>query len=140
MKTVFLFTLTAILISCSTNQVSERGELLTSIHWTIEPSSPANAEKPNQKVTYRFFNDGTYTLRTEEVGVNGKWSWASEDEIYLEETAIVINGQANKFDASIKHYIRVIEISDKIFRTVERHEGDSWDSGFAKEINYIPEV
>src|SRR6187551_810954 len=105
MKTIFLFTLTTILISCSTNQVSERNDLLTSIQWKVESSSVPNEGKPVLKETYQFFKDGTFTLRTEVVGVNGKWSWANKDEICLEETEIVINGQANKLDASNKHYI-----------------------------------
>ena len=139
MKTISLFTLTAILISCSTNQVSEREELLTSIHWMVESSSVPNEGKPVRKEACQFFSDGTYTFRTDVVGVNGKWSWASKDEIYLEETEIVIDGQANKLDPSSNYYLRVIEISDKVFRTIERHEGNSWDSGFAKEIKYVPE-
>jgi hypothetical protein len=138
MKTVFLLSLTAIMISCSTNPVSEKDELLISIQWTVE--SPLNKEMSDKKETYQFFKDGTYALYAHDTRINGKWSWTSSNEIYLEEQEIVVSGKAYKFDSSNNRYLRVIELSDKTFRTIERHEGDSWDSGFAKEIKYIPEV
>ena len=139
MKAVFLFTLTSIIISCSTNPVSERDELLTSIRWTVEPESLLN-ETSDAKDVCRFSKDGTYTLDVHDTRILGNWSWTSNNEIYLEEKEIVISGKAYRFDSSSNYYIRVIEISDKVFRTIQRPEGDSWDSGFAKEIKYIPEV
>ncbi len=139
MKTVFLLTLTAMMISCSINSVSEQDELLTSIHWTVETQSISNREALDKKETYQFFKDGTYVLQAHDTRINGMWSWTSSNEIYLEEQEIVISGKAYKFDSSNNRYIRVVEISDKVFRALERHEGDSWDSGFAKEIKYVPE-
>ncbi|MEO7988197.1 MAG: hypothetical protein ABI663_01570 [Chryseolinea sp.] len=135
MKTVFLPILMAIMTSCSTNPVSERDELLTSIRWTVDSQSK---ETLDMKEACRFSKDGTFTLEAHDTRVIGKWSWISSNEIYLEEQEIVISGKAYKFDSAINYYIRVIEISDKVFRTIERHEGNSWDSGFAKEIKYIP--
>lgn len=141
MKVILLFTLTSILISCATAPVSKQDQLLTSIHWTVEPRSISNSGQTSsdEKEVYQFFNDGSYVLFAHDTRINGKWSWTNSNEMYIEEHEIIINGKAYNYDSSNNRYLRVVEISDKVFRTIERHEGDSWDSGFVKKVNYIPE-
>ncbi|MDH5476291.1 MAG: hypothetical protein OEX22_11410 [Cyclobacteriaceae bacterium] len=141
MKRVLLIIVVALALvfSCNVDSNEEREELLSSITWTIMQESMSNSETPNRKATYNFRNDGTYLLKAGDIEINGKWSWVKNDEIFLEVKELTFNDEETQFDAkSINYYIRVIELSEKVFKTLERHEGDDWDSGFVKEVNYIP--
>jgi hypothetical protein len=68
--------------------------------------------------------------------VNGRWNWTKDGEIYLQTEGLTLNGQVNKFDSTSNSYIKIVELTDKTLRTVERSESDTWDSGFAKEKSY----
>lgn len=134
-----LLAIVLFIFSCTMDGNEEKEELLTSINWTIEQGTLPKGEVLNHKTSYTFSNDGRYLLKADQIEVNGKWSWVGDDEILLEIKGLNFNDEATQFDAkSNKYYIRVIELSDKVFKTLERHERDDWDSEFVKEINYIP--
>jgi hypothetical protein len=52
----------------------------------------------------------------------------------------MIDGQINKLDSNVNSYIKIIEITGKALHTVERGEGDTWDSGFAIEKTYTAQI
>jgi len=125
------------LVSCGRNSLSDKNDLLTNSIWTIERN--VNNEKTFD--AYRFKNDGTYLAtyklsKSEEIKVNGKWNWTKDGEIYLQTEGVTVKGEANDLDKKIISHIKIVELTGKNLRTLERHEDDAWDSGFAKEINY----
>lgn len=103
--------------------------------WTVQKGS-IDGEMPKSTEKYKFLTDGAYILESGEIKVNGKWSWTKDGEIYLQTEGFTLNGQINRFDSSSNAYIKIVELTDKLLRTLERSEGDTWDSGFAKEKNY----
>jgi hypothetical protein len=129
MKILLTIAITLILVSC-TKDLNEKNSLLTSIAWTIKKADSRAAEQ------YRFMSDGKYFIETNETVINGKWKWINEDQICLEAEGLTIKGQANKFDAPLRSYLKILELSDKGLKTLERFESDAWDSGFAREQNY----
>lgn len=135
MKSILIIVVIFALGSCASNPASENNELLTSFAWTIEKGS-IDGEMPKSSETYMFLTDGTYRFQSGEVKVNGKWRWTKEDEIYLQTDGMIMDGQVNSFDLATESYIRVVELTDRNLRTLERGKGDTWDSGFAKERNY----
>lgn len=135
MKLLLTIALTLLLLSCEKNSSADKNDLLTSLAWTIEKGA-LDGEMPKSTETYKFLADGTYLLESEGIKVNGKWSWTKDGEIYLQTEGLTINGQVNKFDKASNSFIRVVELTDKTLRTLERAEGDTWDFGFAKEKNY----
>jgi len=97
-------------------------------------SVDAELQKPVE--LYQFLTDGTFLLESGEIKVNGKWRWTKDSEIYLQTEGLTVNGKINKFEPGTNAYIRIIELTDKTLRTLERNDGDTWDSGFAEEVNY----
>jgi hypothetical protein len=133
MKSLLITALTLAMLSCGQN--TDKKELLTALTWTIEKGS-IDGEMPKATETYRFLPDGTYALESENITVHGKWRWTKDDEIYLQTEGLILNRQVTNFDQSSNSYIRVVELTDRTLRTLERSEGDSWDSGFAKTKTY----
>jgi hypothetical protein len=133
MKTLLAIAFTLILISCA-KDLNDKNSLLTSSTWTIKKTDSRAAEQ------YRFLSDGKYFIETNETVINGKWKWINKDEIFLEAEGLTIKGQANKLDAPLRSYIRILELSDKGLKTLERFESDAWDSGFAREQNYTAQI
>ncbi len=125
-----------ILVSCG-NSNTARNELLTSAIWTIEGASLDGSTKPIE--THQFLADGGYLLESGEVKVNGNWEWSDDNVIHLKLESLTINGEVNKYDVQPGYFIKVVELTDKTLRTLESGEGDSWDSGFAKERSYASE-
>jgi hypothetical protein len=133
MKSLMTIILTLLFFSC--NNSTDKNELLTSLNWVVDKGS-VDGDMPKETEKYKFMNDGTYLVEAGEVKVNGKWSWTKDGEIFLQTEGITINGQLNKFDKSSNSYLRIVELTDKTLKTLERAEGDSWDSGFVKEKKY----
>lgn len=128
MKSLLKITLVLVLFSCGRN--SEKNDLLTSSAWTSESGTPDGTS------TQKFLHDGTYFLEVGGNKVHGKWNWTKDGEIYLQAESITINGKENHFNSGLNTYIKIVELTDKTLRTVERGEGDTWDSGFTKEHSY----
>ena len=137
MKKVFPIVSIFFLLACTESSREEKTELISSTTWTTE-QVPDDVKSEFQS-TFEFRSDGTYLLNAGEIEVNGKWSWVADDELYLELKGLTFNGEATKFDHKTNnYYIRIIELNETVFKTIERHESDDWNSGFAKEITYIP--
>lgn len=134
MKQLLTFALLPVFLSCGQNYKSNRSDLLTSSVWKIEKGSVLgdNVEK------YKFSTDGTCLLDLGETESYGKWSWSKDDEIYIKLEGIVQNGQKIKADSGggFGFNIRIVEINDKTFRTLEKFEFDNWGSGLVKERQY----
>jgi hypothetical protein len=132
MKQFLTSTLLLIILSCGPNNKSNRSELLTSSSWTIEKGSVLGdfTEK------YTFLTDGTVLLVTGGTDVYGQWSWTKDDEIYVKPEGRIQNGQKIKAERGYGFYIRIVELNDKMFRTLERYEADNWGSGLIKEREY----
>jgi hypothetical protein len=131
MKTIIVIFLSAlILVSCSTK--SSNNDLLTSTPWALTSNSTDSAGQE----TLKFLKDGTYVLEAGDLKVNGTWSWKADDEIYLVVDGLTSDNGAAKFDKTSNYNVRVKEISNNSLSILEKGEGDSWDSGFAKEKNY----
>jgi hypothetical protein len=130
MKTIQLLVLSLILVSCS--KKASNNDLLTSTGWELTPDSA----DPSAPETIKFLKDGTYVLEAGNLKVNGKWSWKGDDEIYVAVDGLTSNNGAAKFDKTSNYNVRIKEISTNSLTILEKGEGDSWDSGFAKEKNY----
>ena len=135
MKSLLTIAVTLVLFSCGKNSSADRNDLLTSLTWTVEKGS-IDGDMPKSTEIYKFLTDGTYLLQSGEIKVNGKWSWTKDGEIYLQTEGLTLSGQVNKFDSNSNSYIKIVELTDKTLRTLERSEDDTWDSGFAKEKSY----
>jgi len=131
MKHLLTITLLLVVLSCGQNK-STKSDLLTSSIWTIEKGSVLGdfTEK------YTFLTDGTVLLVTGGTDVYGQWSWTKDDEIYIKPEGKVQDGQKMKADFSYGFYIRIVELNNKTFRTLERYEADNWGSGLIKEREY----
>ncbi|MEK6782760.1 MAG: hypothetical protein AABY93_13755 [Bacteroidota bacterium] len=142
MKQLLTITLLLLFLSCGQNSKSNRRDLLTSSIWTIEKASVEtlfgrDGDFPKMFEKYKFLTDGTCLLITGETEIYGKWSWAKNDEIYIKPEGTVLNGQKIKADLSIYGLnIKIVELTDKIFRTLEKGEADNWGSGIIIEGNY----
>jgi hypothetical protein len=141
MKQLPTITLLLVVLSCGQNDKSNRSDLLTSSLWTIEKASVESlfgrdGDFPKMFEKYKFLTDGTCLLTTGETEMYGKWSWAKDDELYIEPEGTVLNGQKIKADRSYGLNIKIVELTDKIFRTLEKGEADNWNSGIIVEGNY----
>ena len=134
MKQLLTITLLLVVLSCGQNNKSNRSDLLTSSIWTIDKGSIDGFPRMTDK--YEFKTDGTCLLVAGDTEIHGKWSWAKGDEIYIKPEGTVVNGQKIKANRSYGFYIKTVELSDKIFRTLERFEADNWNSGLIKERKY----
>lgn len=132
MKQLLTITMLLFVLSCGQNNRSNRSHLLTSSSWTIEKGSVLGdfTEK------YKFLTDGTCLLTIGGTEVYGQWNWTGDDEIYVRPEGAVQNGQKIKADSSSGFYIKIVELTDKTFRTLERFEADNWNSGLVKERKY----
>ena len=138
MKQLMTISLLLVFLSCGQNNRSNRSDLLSSSIWTIEKASVEtlfgrDGDFPKMFEKYKFLADGTCLLITGETEIYGKWSWAKNDEIYIKPEGAVQNGQKIKADRSSGFYIKIVELTDKTFRTLERFEADNWNSGLIKE-------
>lgn len=141
MKKLLNITLLFIVLSCAQNNKSNKSDLLTSSIWTINKASVdtlfgRDRDFPKIFDKYKFLADGTCLLTTGETEIYGKWSWAKDDEIYIKPEGKVLNEQKIKADLSYGLNIKVVELTDKVFRTLEKGEADNWGSGTMIEGNY----
>lgn len=124
------------LTSCDVDVQQESNELLTSAHWTIEQKPLLNGETPKFTEKYIFHKDGSYTLESGYITIGGQWKWTDQQEIYLQIKTLNIKGENMALNQKQNSYIRILEVNENTLKTLERYEGDAWDSGFAKEITY----
>lgn len=141
MKQLLTITLLLVVLSCGQNNKSNRSDLLTSSIWTIERASVKtlfgrDGDFPNMFEKYKFLTDGTCLLTTGETEIYGEWSWTKDDELYIKPEGTIQNGQKIKADRSYGLSIKIVELTDKIFRTLEKGEADNWGSGIIVEGNY----
>jgi hypothetical protein len=134
MKQLFTIALLFIILSCGQNDESNRNEILTSSIWTIEKESIDGFPRMTDK--YEFLADGSCLLVAGETEIHGKWNWAGDDEIYIRPEGTVVKGRKIKIDGTNGLNIKVVELNDKTFRTIEKMEVDSWSSGLLKERKY----
>jgi hypothetical protein len=129
-----------IILSCGQNNKSNRTDLLTSSIWTIEKASVETLFERDGDFPkiffekYEFLTDGTCLLTTGETEIYGEWSWAKDDEIYIKPEGMVLNGQKITTDYGLN--MKIVELTDKIFRTLEKGEADHWNSGIILEGKY----
>jgi len=140
MKHLLTIALLLVVLSCGQNK-SNKSDLLTSSIWTIEKASVEtlfgrDGDFPKMFEKYKFLTDGTCLLTAGETEIYGKWSWTKYDEIYIKPQGTVLNGQKIKADRSYGLNIKIVELTDKIFRTLEKGEADNWGSGIIIEGNY----
>lgn len=133
MKQLITVALLLATLSCGQNYQSKRSNLLTSSIWTIEKESIDDFPRMTDK--YEFLMDGTCLLIAGDTELQGKWSWAKDDEIYIKIEGAGLNGQNVKVDGH-GICIKVVELDDKVLRTFEKLEVDSWTSGLIKERKY----
>jgi hypothetical protein len=129
-----LLVLALVIFSCGRNASGDKDALLTSNAWRLDTQLPTESQSLQEIIT--FGKDGSYNLAAGTVKVNGKWSWKGDDEIYLIVEGISSDNGTAKFDKTSNYNIRILEINDKDLRLQEKGEGDSWDSGFAKEKKF----
>lgn len=133
-------TILFIFLSCGQNNKSNRSDLLTSSIWMIEKASVETLfQRDDDSPTiffekYKFLTDGTCLLTTGETEINGEWSWAKDDEIHIKPEGIVLNGQKIKTDYGLN--MKIVELNDKVFRTLEKGEADNWNSERVLEGKY----
>lgn len=133
MKLLLTITLSLVFLSCGQNNKSRRNNLLTSSIWTIEKESLDGFPRMTDK--YEFLTDGTCQLVAGDTEIHGKWSWANDDELYIKPLEAVLNGQKIKVD-SYGICVKIVELNEKAFQTLEKVEVDSWTSGLLKERKY----
>lgn len=142
MKQLLIITLLFVFLSCGQNNESNRSDLLTSSIWTIEKASVESlivrdGDFPIMFEKYKFLTDGTCLLTTGETEIYGEWSWAKNDEIYIIPDGIVLNGQKINNDRKYGLNMKIVELNDKIFRTLESVEADHGNSPNTLEGKYI---
>lgn len=133
MKQLLTITLLFVVLSCGQNNKSNRTDLLTSSIWSIEKESIDGFSRLTDK--YEFLTDGTCLLVAGDTEMHGKWSWAKDDEIYIKLEATVVNEKKIKVEAHGIN-IKIVELNDKVFRTLEKLEIYNWTSGLIKERKY----
>jgi hypothetical protein len=145
MKTKFtklLITLSITLGSCSTDVEQTSIDLLTFSHWTAEQRPLLNGEMSKFVENHIFHKDGTYTQEFEDrtgkfvMKTKGTWNWTENNEIYLQINSINIKDADHSLEKPLGYYLQILEVSENTLKTIERFEGDAWDSGFAKERTY----
>lgn len=141
MKQLLTISLLLVFLSCGQNSKSERSDLLTSSIWTIEKASVETLLRDGDFPIiffekYKFLTDGTCLLTTGETEMYGEWSWAKNNEIYIKPERIVLNGQKIKNDGNYGLNMKIVELTDNIFRTLESVEADHRNSGIILEGNY----
>lgn len=141
MKRLLTITLVLFVLSCGQDNRSRRSDLLTSSIWTIDKASvPVETllgkDYPKLFEKYQFLADGTCLLTAGETEIYGKWAWAKDDEIYISHEGTVLDGQKIKGDRSYALNMRIVELTESTFRTLEKGEADNWGSGLNIKGNY----
>jgi len=118
---------------------TQDNDILTSYAWVKDDG------RQDHKEVYTFYRNGQYITELGEIKTFGKWLWTSKNEIFmlhggLQIDTLSIHIQEGLGSSSQGFYVRIIEINDKELKTLERYEGDSWDSGFAREQRYIAKL
>ena len=57
-------------------------------------------------------------------------------EMYIKLEGTVLNGEKIKVERSYGLNIKIVELTDKIFRTLEKGEADDWKSPTTIDGNY----
>ena len=125
--------------SCTStsSEVENKRELISSTSWTLAESLAI--EDGNLPSKYTFEDNGSYRLKAGEIEVIGEWKWVSKDEIHLQLNGLSFDGEATEFDQAKNQYnMRVLELNENVFKTLEKHIDDDWESTFVKEIIYKP--
>jgi hypothetical protein len=139
MKTfLIMFALALITFSCSKSS-TDKNELLISAAWATDPTSLKSDDGTKAAEVIKFSKDGGYSLEAGNLKVHGKWSWEKEkdNEILLVVEGLTSDNGAVTFDKTTNYNVRILEITDKSLRILEKGEGDAWESGFAKEKQYL---
>lgn len=137
-----LIALSVVISSCNNEIQSVNNDLLTLSSWTAEPNFLLNGEKSKLIENHIFHKDGTYAQEFGEragkvvMKTKGKWSWTENNEIYLQINSITIKETNHTLEKPLGYYLQILEVSEDMLKTLERSEGDDWDSGFAKEKVY----
>ncbi|WKK82509.1 hypothetical protein [Marivirga arenosa] len=130
-----LIIISIVITSCNTTNQQAKTDLLTSTNWLEETKTVKDGESKWQEY-HSFHKDGQYSLKANEMTVTGEWNWTDDNEIYLQFKNIEIEGSENNLEDQQNYYIKILEVSENKLKTLERFEGDDWDSGFAKERNF----
>lgn len=123
--------------------------LLSSGHSTIQETEVLTSKKwleygdnLNNKVIHVFRKNGEYITKSGDISFTGRWYWTDNNEIFTLINEFKNDTVSYQFSEGLGSlspgsYIRITQLNDKELKTLERHEGDSWDSGFAKERTYL---
>jgi len=141
MRYAFIYAVVLGLFSCSAagDRVSEMTTLLVSTEWKVP-------EQDKLMGVWSFKPDGTYIEdfnkdeNKHKILLKGKWEWITENEITITYKSMSINGAdhlLNDKEESDFYILRVTELTKENLKVIKRFNGDSEDSGFAKEVNYI---
>lgn len=131
------------LLSCSDiDESSDINTLLTSTEWTVPIDS---YDQKALKGVWTFQADGTYTENfdknenVDKVVLKGAWKWLSESEVSIVYKSMLLNGVNYELnhDHDEFYILRITELTKKDLKVIKRFNGDSEDSGFAREVNYI---
>jgi hypothetical protein len=131
-----------VFLSCGQNNKLNRTDLLISSIWRIETASTKtlfghDGDVPKLSEKYQFLADGTCLLITGVTEIYGTWSWTKDDEIYIKPEGKVLSGQKVKADfGTYGLNIKIVELTAKILRTLQKGEADSWNSEMVIEGNY----
>jgi len=144
--TKFGLTLTVLfgLVGCTpdSDKISDKNTLLTSANW----SAPLeNTGEKNLEGTRSFNEDGTYIenfakeQNVDKIILLGTWKWVSESEISILCKSMSINGENHTLDndEGDRYILRITELTKENLKVVERHVGNSENSGFAKNLTYV---
>jgi len=131
--------LTLILILFSGNSLTlnpQEKNILTLYSWIKVDSNNHPRE------TYTFFDNGQYSTELGKVKTHGQWLWTSNNEIFMLHRGLQIDTLSVKFQeglgsTALGFYIKIVDINEKELVTLERYEGDSWDSGFVRKCRYL---
>ncbi|MCZ8214740.1 MAG: hypothetical protein O9262_00800 [Cyclobacteriaceae bacterium] len=137
-----LIVLSITLGSCTSDLKQTNSELLTSSPWTAERKPLLDGKMPEISESHIFHKDGTYIQ--EFGGKNGeiimtskgKWNWTEENEIYYQINSVSVKDTDHTLEKPIGYYLQIEEVSAATLKTLERFEGDAWDSGFVKAKIY----
>ena len=132
------------LLSCNSDRekTSDINTLLTSTEWTV----PVDADdKKNLKGVWSFKADGTYIENfdtkenVDKIVLKGNWKWISESEVSIVYKSMLLNGENHKLNDNDddSYILRITELTKTDLKVIKRFNGDSEDSGFAKEVTYI---
>jgi hypothetical protein len=137
-----LIVLSVVISSCNNEIKPVNNDLLTLSSWTAEPNFLLNGDKSKLIENHIFHKDGTYTQQftnpTEQVVMKteGKWNWIEDNEIYYQVNLVNVKEMEHMLEKPLGYYLQILEVSEIRLKTLERFEGDPWDSGFAKEKIY----